>query len=67
MNLENLNLVELNAQEVKEVEGGVWRRVMERLAAAIGVYDAISDFEEGWDSVGDRKGFRPGGGSGGSW
>lgn len=23
MNLENLNLVELNAQEVKEVEGGV--------------------------------------------
>lgn len=23
MNLENLNLVELNAQEVKEVEGGI--------------------------------------------
>ncbi len=25
MNLENLNLVELNAQEVQEVEGGIWR------------------------------------------
>ena len=24
MNLENLNLVELNAQEVQEVEGGCW-------------------------------------------
>lgn len=24
MNLENLDLVELNAQEVKEVDGGLW-------------------------------------------
>ena len=24
MNLENLNLVELNAQEVQEVDGGMW-------------------------------------------
>ena len=24
MNSENLNLVELNAQEVQEVEGGMW-------------------------------------------
>ncbi len=24
MNLENLNLVELNAQEVQEVDGGCW-------------------------------------------
>ena len=24
MNLDNLNLVELNAQEVQEVEGGYW-------------------------------------------
>jgi hypothetical protein len=24
MNLENLNLVELNAQEVQEVDGGFW-------------------------------------------
>lgn len=24
MNLESLNLVELNAQEVQEVEGGLW-------------------------------------------
>jgi lactobin A/cerein 7B family class IIb bacteriocin len=24
MNLENLNLVELNAQEAQEVEGGIW-------------------------------------------
>ncbi len=29
MNLENLNLVELNAQEVQEVEGGWWWAVAE--------------------------------------
>ena len=34
MNLENLNLVELNAQEVKEVEGGILP------AIALGVYVA---------------------------
>ena len=27
MSLENLNLVELNAQEVQEVEGGLWVEV----------------------------------------
>jgi lactobin A/cerein 7B family class IIb bacteriocin len=34
MNLENLNLVELNAQEVKEIEGGILP------AIALGVYVA---------------------------
>nr|WP_315149020.1 class IIb bacteriocin, lactobin A/cerein 7B family [uncultured Flavobacterium sp.] len=24
MNLDNLNLVELNAQEIQEVDGGIW-------------------------------------------
>lgn len=67
MNLEILNLVELNAQEVKEVEAGNLGRALGKLAAAIGVYDAISDFKGGWNSVGNRAGFRSGGGSGGSW
>ena len=28
MNLENLNLVELNAQEVEEVDGGFWLEML---------------------------------------
>ena len=32
MSLENLNLVELNAQEVKEVEGGFWGYVVSAIA-----------------------------------
>jgi hypothetical protein len=28
MNLDNLNLVELNAQEVQEVDGGFWVEVL---------------------------------------
>ena len=28
MNLQNLNLVELNAQEVQEVEGGFWAELI---------------------------------------
>lgn len=53
MNLENLNLVELNAQEVKEVEGGnpIVKRVIGYALGAIGVYDAWSDFKAGWNSV----------------
>jgi lactobin A/cerein 7B family class IIb bacteriocin len=35
MNLDNLNLVELNAQEVQEVEGGFWGALV--LGALIGV------------------------------
>jgi lactobin A/cerein 7B family class IIb bacteriocin len=35
MNLENLNLVELNAQEVKEIEGGFWQVVAGIIAAGI--------------------------------
>ena len=34
MNLENLNLVELNAQEMKEIEGGFW---LELLCLVIGI------------------------------
>jgi hypothetical protein len=53
MNLDNLNLVELNAQEVKEVEGGnpIVKRVIGYALGAIGVYDAWSDFKAGWNSV----------------
>ena len=41
MNLENLNLVELNAQEVQEVEGGIFLLLTNPLfiAFAIGVYN----------------------------
>ena len=66
MNLNNLNLVELNAQEVQEVDGGNLWRTLGRIAEAVGIAEAIDDFEAGWDSV-ERTGFRPGGGSGGSW
>lgn len=43
MNLENLNLVELNAQEVKETEGGNPIVVGVAVAAGIwGIYTAIN-------------------------
>jgi hypothetical protein len=64
MNLEKLNLVELNAQEISEIDGGWWVRALERVGAALGVYDAISDFKEGWNSV---KSPNYGAGAGGSW
>ena len=64
MNLEKLNLVELNAQEAVVIDGGSWLRALERIGAAIGVYDAISDFKEGWNPV---KGPNYGAGAGGSW
>jgi hypothetical protein len=66
MNLQNLNLVELNAQEVQDVEGGNLWRTLGKIADAVGIAAAIDDFEAGWNSV-ERTGFRPGGGSGGSW
>jgi hypothetical protein len=51
MNLNNLNLVELNAQEVVEVEGGGKGTWIKKLFDAAGVYDAIDDFMTGWNSV----------------
>lgn len=49
MNLENLNLVELNAQEVQSTDGGVWYHVAGWvIGAAIATYDAISDMHEGY-------------------
>ena len=50
MNLENLNLVELNAQEVKEVEGGfipvliyaAWGVMILCSAVALGLRDGAS-------------------------
>ena len=41
MNLENLNLVELNAQEMKEVEGGF---LLELLALVIGIIIGVEIF-----------------------
>jgi hypothetical protein len=34
MNLENLNLVELNAQEKREIEGGMWGLVFTAVGMA---------------------------------
>ena len=35
MNLENLNLIELNAQEVQEVEGGIIWVILGAIATAV--------------------------------
>lgn len=43
MNLEKLNLVELNAQEVQETEGGIWPVVL----TAVGMAGAA--FAWGWE------------------
>jgi hypothetical protein len=52
MNLENLNLVELNAQEVQEVEGGLlWKDVAAAAGLCIAIYDGYNDFIDGWNSV----------------
>jgi hypothetical protein len=53
MNLQNLNLVELNAQEVQEVDGGLIEPVEYFLAAlAIGaaVDWAAGEFMKGWNN-----------------
>lgn len=42
MNLENLNLVELNAQEVKEVDGGKW---FWQAVAATFLYNVFADWD----------------------
>lgn len=38
MNLEKLNLVELNAQELKEVEGGFWAELIVGVLVGIIMY-----------------------------
>jgi len=43
MNLKKLNLVELNAQEVQETEGGIWPVVL----TAVGMAGAA--FAWGWE------------------
>ncbi|MEO8534057.1 MAG: hypothetical protein ABI441_09910 [Flavobacterium sp.] len=49
-------------QEAAEIDAGdIWKFIID----AIGIYDAVNDFQKGWNSTG--CGFRPGGGSGGSW
>jgi lactobin A/cerein 7B family class IIb bacteriocin len=40
MNLENLNLVELNAQEIKETEGGILQILVEAAALWGALYGA---------------------------
>lgn len=40
MNLEKLNLVELNAQEVRKTEGGFWQIVLGVIAIGSALYGA---------------------------
>ncbi|WP_372474036.1 hypothetical protein AB4865_01850 [Capnocytophaga sp. ARDL2] len=54
MNLNKLNVTELNAQEVLEVEGGnkykkAWK-LIEKGLTLIGVADAVERFVDGWNS-----------------
>ncbi len=51
MNLENLNLVELNAQEVQEVNGGWWQGALAALGAVIYIYNEGHDFIKGFNET----------------
>jgi len=48
---ENVFMVELNQQEMRDVDGGNWVRVV---LALVESFEIASDFKEGWDSVPDR-------------
>lgn len=48
---ENVFMVELNQQEMRDVDGGNWVRVV---LALVESFEIASDFQEGWDSVPDR-------------
>lgn len=48
---ENAFMVELNQQEMRDVDGGNWIRVV---LALVESFEIASDFQEGWDSVPDR-------------
>jgi hypothetical protein len=53
MNLENLNLVELNAQEEKEIDGGLLVETLLTIGGAI-IYnwsDIKKGFNDGWNSI----------------
>ncbi|MCA0959656.1 hypothetical protein LCL86_11415 [Muricauda ruestringensis] len=50
-NLEALNLQELTVYESMNLDGGGKGKLLKEIVKWIGVYDAISDFKEGWDSV----------------
>ncbi len=53
MNLENLGLVELNAQEVKEVQGGFWLGLL-ILAVSIAIaYYFATDGNENTETIVD--------------
>ncbi len=45
MNLENLNLVELNAQEMKDIEGGFWGALLFLAMCIIGYHFATDGNE----------------------
>jgi lactobin A/cerein 7B family class IIb bacteriocin len=54
MNLDNLNLVELNAQEFQEVQGGLLNPIVDAVIAivTIGAYVdwAAGEFLQGWNN-----------------
>jgi len=47
------NLVELSAEELSEIEGGIWRPIVKELMKSWLVseaLEAIEDFADGWNS-----------------
>ena len=50
-NLQSFGVQELNANDMKTVNGGGWISRLKKVAEWIGVFDAIDDFAEGWNSV----------------
>ncbi|MBV8325754.1 class IIb bacteriocin, lactobin A/cerein 7B family [Chryseobacterium sp.] len=50
MNLKKLNVVELDAQELKETEGGWWQAAL--VALGISAISNWGDIREGWSDGG---------------
>lgn len=51
MKLEKLNLVELSAQEIREVEGGWWQAALSVIGAGIYLYNEGGDFIKGFKAT----------------
>ena len=52
-NLKNLNLVELNAQEVKKIEGGWWQAIL--IGLAWSAWENVGDIRDGWNDGANNK------------
>ena len=54
-NLEKFGIEELNAKEIREIDGGLWLggtfKALKKFAKWVGLFDVVDDFVEGWNSV----------------